>query len=66
MAIYFFFKLRNQFNAITSIFPYQPSAANQHFIPLFCDAGRFLLTPYSLLRNMLLCQLSIPKNSTAS
>jgi hypothetical protein len=34
----FFFKMRNQFNATTSTFPYQPSAANQHFIPLFVAA----------------------------
>ena len=61
-----FFKMRNQFNATTSTFPYQPFTANQHFIPLFCGAEGFLLTQYSLLRNMLLCQLSILKNSTAS
>jgi len=57
---------RNQFDAAPSTFSYRPAAANQHFIPLFRGAWEFLLTPYSLLRNMLLCQLSILKNSTAS
>jgi hypothetical protein len=57
---------RNQFNAAPSTFPYQPATANQHFIPLCRGAGEFLLTQNSLLRNILLCQLSILKNSTAS
>jgi len=57
---------RNQLDTTSSTFPYQPSATNQHFIPLFYSAGGFLLTHDSLLRNMLLCQLSILKNSTES
>src|SRR4029434_10158420 len=56
----------SQFNDAPSTFPYQPAAANQHFIPLCRGAVEFLLTRYGLLRNILLCQLSILKNSTVS